>query len=88
MIKRTTSVVLSLPPRTNLQNCKGERQWEEVKLTKWIKLLEGDVLESLRDVHLDDPIDLVYLMDIWTPMALPFLKNLIPKMKKGVSKLI
>jgi len=62
---------------------KAKENWEEAKLTKWIKLLEGDVLETLHDVHLDDPIDLV-LMDIWTPMALPCLKNLIPKMKKGM----
>ena len=61
---------------------KAREIWEEAKLSKWIKLLSGDVLETLKDVHLDDPIDLV-LMDIWTPMALPSLKNLLPKMRKG-----
>jgi predicted O-methyltransferase YrrM len=62
---------------------KARENWEEAKLSKWIKLLVGDVLETLKDVHLDDPIDLV-LMDIWAPMALPSLKNLLPKMRKGV----
>ena len=66
---------------------KAKANWEEAKLTKWIKLLEGDVLETLRDVHLEGPIDLV-LMDIWTPVALPLLKNLIPKMKEGRCHLI
>jgi predicted O-methyltransferase YrrM len=51
-------------------------------LNRWIKLLVGDVLDALKDVHLDDPIDLV-LMDIWAPMALLSLKNLLPKMRKG-----
>jgi tRNA A58 N-methylase Trm61 len=61
---------------------KAKANWEEAGLTKWIKLHDGNVLETLRDVHLDDPVDLV-LMDIWTPLALPSLKNLIPKMRKG-----
>jgi predicted O-methyltransferase YrrM len=61
---------------------KAKENWEEAKLSRWIKLLEGDVLITLKDVHLDDPIDLV-LMDIWAPMVLPSLKNLLPKMKKG-----
>ena len=66
---------------------KAKENWEEAKLTKWIKLLEGDVSETLRDVHLDDPIDLV-LMDIWAPIALPSLKSLISKLKKGMCHLI
>jgi predicted O-methyltransferase YrrM len=61
---------------------KAKANWEQAGLTKWIKLLDGNVLETLRDVHLDDPVDLV-LMDIWTPLALLSLKNLIPKMRKG-----
>lgn len=61
---------------------KAKANWEQAGLTKWIKLLEGDVMETLRNVHLDNPVDLV-LMDIWTPLALPSLKNLIPKMRKG-----
>ena len=63
---------------------KAKAVWEQARLNKWIKLLEGDVLETLKDIHLDDPIDLV-LMDIWVPVALPSLKNLLPKMKKGMS---
>jgi tRNA A58 N-methylase Trm61 len=61
---------------------KAKANWDQAGLTKWIKLLDGNVLETLRDVHLDDPLDLV-LMDIWTPLALPSLKNLISKMRKG-----
>jgi predicted O-methyltransferase YrrM len=61
---------------------KAKDNWEQAGLTKWLKLLEGDVQQTLRDLRLDDPIDLV-LMDIWTPLALPSLKNLIPKMRKG-----
>ena len=61
---------------------KAKQNWEEAKLSGWIKLLEGDVSRTLKDVHLDDPIDMV-LMDIWAPMALPSLKNLIPKLRKG-----
>jgi len=64
------------------KTAKAKANWERAGLTKWIKLLEGDVLETLRDLYLDDPVDLV-LMDIWTPLALPSLKSLTPKMRKG-----
>jgi len=64
------------------KSAKAKANWELAGLTKWIKLLEGDVIETLRDLHLDDPVDLV-LMDIWTPLALPSLKSLTLKMRKG-----
>ena len=63
---------------------RARQNWERTKLTKWIKLLEGDVRETLKDMHFDDPIDFV-LMDIWCPMALSSLKNLLPSLKKGKS---
>jgi len=62
---------------------KAKTNWDQAGLTKWIKLLEGDVVDTLHDLYLDDPVDLV-LMDIWTPLALPSLKILIPKMRKGL----
>jgi predicted O-methyltransferase YrrM len=61
---------------------RAQENWEEANLSKWIKLLDGDVLGTLKDLHLDDPIDFV-LMDIWTPLSLPSLKNLLPKLRKG-----
>ena len=61
---------------------KAKETWEKAGLSGYIKLLEGDIRTTLKDVHLDDPVEFV-LMDIWTPLALPSLKNLLPKMKKG-----
>ncbi|KAL2158161.1 hypothetical protein VTH06DRAFT_4729 [Thermothelomyces fergusii] len=47
-----------------------------------IDLREGDLLETLRRDDVPGQIDFV-LLDIWTPMALPALKIVQPRLKKG-----
>ncbi|GFF26532.1 hypothetical protein IFM46972_01817 [Aspergillus udagawae] len=49
----------------------------------WIKLLEGDLLETLpNELNNMDSIDML-LLDIWTPLALPTLQLLKPKLRPG-----
>ncbi|KAM0720295.1 hypothetical protein Q7P37_004431 [Cladosporium fusiforme] len=61
---------------------RAREHWNEAGDTvkPWIDLREGEILENLRvDVP---PIDFV-LFDIWTPLVLPTLKLLEPKLKAG-----
>ncbi|KAG6005665.1 hypothetical protein E4U21_007781 [Claviceps maximensis] len=48
----------------------------------WIELREGDLLETLKDEGMPEQIDML-LLDIWTPMALPTLKVIRPRLHKG-----
>ncbi|TLD03540.1 uncharacterized protein PgNI_11525 [Pyricularia grisea] len=52
----------------------------EDEVARWIELREGDILETLKEGL--PQVDLL-LLDIWTPLALPTLKLVQPKMKKG-----
>ncbi|EME78452.1 uncharacterized protein MYCFIDRAFT_101640, partial [Pseudocercospora fijiensis CIRAD86] len=56
--------------------------WKEAGKTvmPWIELREGDILETLQ--HGVTDVDFV-LFDIWSPMALPVLKMLEPKLRNG-----
>ncbi|TEY80333.1 hypothetical protein BOTCAL_0039g00300 [Botryotinia calthae] len=62
---------------------KARAYWREAGeecVSRYIELREGDLLETLkRDLPV---IDLV-LLDIWTPVALPALKILEPRTRKG-----
>ncbi|GAA5871744.1 hypothetical protein JCM8547_008130 [Rhodosporidiobolus lusitaniae] len=48
-----------------------------------LKVLEGDLLETLPAANIEDSSIDALLLDIWAPLALPTLKNLIPKFRKG-----
>ncbi|KAI1330894.1 S-adenosyl-L-methionine-dependent methyltransferase [Xylariaceae sp. FL0255] len=62
---------------------RARQNWKDAgqDVEKWIELREGDLRETLSQ-DLPDEIDFV-LFDIWTPMLLPTLKLLEPKLKKG-----
>ncbi|KAF3762658.1 S-adenosyl-L-methionine-dependent methyltransferase [Cryphonectria parasitica EP155] len=47
----------------------------------FVELREGDLLETLKS-DLPDEVDFL-LLDIWTPLALPTLKLVQPRLKKG-----
>ncbi|KAF7194130.1 Catechol O-methyltransferase A [Pseudocercospora fuligena] len=56
--------------------------WKEAgdSVMPWIDIREGDILETLQHDVAD--VDFV-LFDIWSPMALPILKTLEPKLRNG-----
>ncbi|KAK5467211.1 hypothetical protein LTS15_000183 [Exophiala xenobiotica] len=61
---------------------KAREHWSVVgdKITKCIDLREGDILETLKDGLPE--VDLL-LLDIWAPLALPVLKLVQPRMRRG-----
>ncbi|DAA77350.1 TPA_exp: putative O-methyltransferase [Trichophyton benhamiae CBS 112371] len=64
---------------------KAKEHWKEAgeEVEPWITLLEGDLRETLPDqMKKVDQIDML-LLDIWTPMALPALKAVQPKLRTG-----
>ncbi|OCK94749.1 S-adenosyl-L-methionine-dependent methyltransferase [Cenococcum geophilum 1.58] len=64
---------------------RAREHWKEAgsEVEPWIELREGDLLETLRvPDSLPEEIDLL-LLDIWTPMALPTLEIVRPKLKRG-----
>ncbi|KAF3027232.1 hypothetical protein E8E12_000347, partial [Didymella heteroderae] len=64
---------------------KAREYWKEAgaEVEEWIELREGDLLETLKiEEGMPAKIDLV-LLDIWTPLALPTLKLIQPKLKEG-----
>ncbi|KND91630.1 hypothetical protein TOPH_03911 [Tolypocladium ophioglossoides CBS 100239] len=48
----------------------------------WIELREGDLRETLKAQGVPEVIDML-LLDIWTPMALPVLEIIRPRLRKG-----
>ncbi|EFR01267.1 hypothetical protein MGYG_04272 [Nannizzia gypsea CBS 118893] len=64
---------------------KAKEHWKEAgeEVEPWITLLEGDLRETLPEqMKKVDQIDML-LLDIWTPMALPALKAVQPKLRTG-----
>ncbi|EZF31139.1 hypothetical protein TMEN_3430 [Trichophyton mentagrophytes] len=64
---------------------RAKEHWKEAgeEVEPWITLLEGDLRETLPDqMKKIDQIDML-LLDIWTPMALPALKAVQPKLRTG-----
>ncbi|KAJ8132158.1 hypothetical protein O1611_g1466 [Lasiodiplodia mahajangana] len=61
----------------------ARQHWKEAgeEVEPWIELREGDLRQTLAS-GLPEEIDFV-LFDIWTPMVLPTLRLLEPKLKKG-----
>jgi predicted O-methyltransferase YrrM len=58
----------------------ARRHFEEAGLSAFIDLREGDLQQTLVDV--EGPIDFM-LIDIWTPMALPALSLVAPRLRQG-----
>jgi len=58
----------------------AEQNLTDAGLLGYTQILSGDLRETLPDV--DGPIDFM-LVDIWIPMALPALKAVEPKLRRG-----
>ncbi|EEP78997.1 conserved hypothetical protein [Uncinocarpus reesii 1704] len=64
---------------------RAKQHWKEAgeEVEPWITLLEGDLRELLPlEVNKTSQIDFL-LLDIWTPMALPALQAVQPKLRHG-----
>ncbi|KAI1137799.1 S-adenosyl-L-methionine-dependent methyltransferase [Hypoxylon sp. FL0543] len=71
---------------TEKESTKAEKAREHWRaaggdIEKWIELREGDLRETLK-TNLSEQIDFL-LLDIWTPLALPTLKLVHPRLKIG-----
>jgi predicted O-methyltransferase YrrM len=58
----------------------ARRHFSEAGLSAYIDLRAGDIRETLRNI--EGPVDFL-LLDIWTPLALPTLELVAPKMRPG-----
>ncbi|KAF4454490.1 hypothetical protein F53441_2994 [Fusarium austroafricanum] len=69
--------------KENTKAARARKHWseagEEVEL--WIELREGDLRETLLE-DMPEEIDML-LLDIWTPLALPTLEIVKPRLKRG-----
>merc|ERR1712093_113916 len=64
---------------------RAREYWKEAgdEVEPWIELRDGDLLETLKiEEGTPQEIDLL-LLDIWTPLALPTLKIVQPRLKRG-----
>ncbi|KAH6627463.1 hypothetical protein F5144DRAFT_513939 [Chaetomium tenue] len=63
---------------------RAREHWAEAgeEVEGLIELREGDLLETLKGDGMPEEVDFL-LLDIWTPMALPTLKIVQPRLKKG-----
>ncbi|KAK4092083.1 O-methyltransferase [Purpureocillium lilacinum] len=64
---------------------KAREHWKQAgdEVEPWIELREGDLRETLKVAEgMPEQIDLL-LLDIWTPMALPVLEIVKPRLRKG-----
>ncbi|KAF4340892.1 O-methyltransferase [Fusarium beomiforme] len=64
---------------------KARKNWSQAgdDIGKFIELREGDLRETLK-TDLPEQVDFL-LLDIWTPLALPTLKLVKPRMKPGAT---
>ncbi|KAG5953576.1 hypothetical protein E4U53_004675 [Claviceps sorghi] len=63
---------------------RARHHWKQAgdEVEPWIELREGDLLETLKGEGLPEQVDLL-LLDIWTPLALPTLKIIQPRLRNG-----
>ncbi|KAH6612276.1 S-adenosyl-L-methionine-dependent methyltransferase [Chaetomium sp. MPI-SDFR-AT-0129] len=63
---------------------RAREHWKEAgrEVEEAIELREGDLLETLAREDMPEVVDLL-LLDIWTPMALPTLKLVQPRLRPG-----
>ncbi|KAL6865545.1 hypothetical protein ACO1O0_001639 [Amphichorda felina] len=69
---------------------RAQKYWEEAgeEVEPWIEMRVGDLLETLKDEEgMPDEIDML-LLDIWTPLALPTLEIIRPRLRKGALVLV
>ncbi|RSL96222.1 hypothetical protein CDV31_013561 [Fusarium ambrosium] len=73
---------------TEKESSKAKRarmHWGEAgeEVEPWIELREGDLTETLKvEEGMPEQIDML-LLDIWTPLALPTLEIIKPRLKRG-----
>ncbi|CAJ0548835.1 Ff.00g024480.m01.CDS01 [Fusarium sp. VM40] len=67
---------------------RARKHWSQAgdDIQKFIELREGDLRETLR-TDLPEQVDFL-LLDIWTPLALPTLKLVQPRMKQGATVVV
>ncbi|KAH6959054.1 S-adenosyl-L-methionine-dependent methyltransferase [Fusarium avenaceum] len=67
---------------------RARKHWSQAgdDIQKVIELREGDLLETLK-TDLPEQVDFL-LLDIWTPLALPTLKLVQPRMKQGATVVV
>jgi predicted O-methyltransferase YrrM len=64
---------------------KAREHWREAgaEVEPWIELREGDLLETLKiEEGMPEQVDML-LLDIWTPLSLPTLKIIQPRLRHG-----
>ncbi|KAI5463570.1 S-adenosyl-L-methionine-dependent methyltransferase [Mariannaea sp. PMI_226] len=64
---------------------KAREHWKEAgdEIEPWIEVREGDLRETLKvDEGMPEEIDML-LLDIWTPLALPALEIIKPRLRRG-----
>lgn len=49
----------------------------------FLNLLQGDILQTIPAANFEDESIDALLLDIWSELALPTLKNLLPKLRRG-----
>lgn len=63
---------------------RARENWKEAgdEVEPWIEMREGDLLETLKQPGMPETIDML-LLDIWTPLALPTLNIIKPRLRQG-----
>ncbi|KAH9210627.1 S-adenosyl-L-methionine-dependent methyltransferase [Leptodontidium sp. 2 PMI_412] len=84
---RTTTIAgkVIATEKEHLKAVRAREHWKEAgdEVEPWIELREGDLLETLKvEEGMPQEIDML-LLDIWTPLALPTLKIIQPRLKHG-----
>ncbi|KAI8658133.1 hypothetical protein NCS55_01088300 [Fusarium keratoplasticum] len=71
-----------------IKSARAREHWSAAgdNIEKYIELREGDLRETLK-IDLPDQVDLL-LLDIWTPLALPTLKLVQPRMRPGATVVV
>ncbi|GAA6026776.1 hypothetical protein JCM8097_005852 [Rhodosporidiobolus ruineniae] len=57
----------------------------EGQTPEYLRVLEGDLLQTLPEAGLEDGSIDALLLDIWAPLTLPVLKTLLPKLRRGAA---
>merc|ERR1712225_148489 len=81
----TTAGKVIATEKEHAKAVRAREYWKEAgdEVGPWIELREGDLLETLKiEEGMPQEIDLL-LLDIWTPLALPTLKIVQPRLKRG-----
>ncbi|KAH6896001.1 S-adenosyl-L-methionine-dependent methyltransferase [Thelonectria olida] len=69
---------------------KAREHWKQAgdEVEPWIEVREGDLRETLAEEEgMPDEVDML-LLDIWTPLALPALEIVKPRLRRGAMVLV